>query len=393
YPANNAFIENIKSEATEQVVRLRNHPCIALWCGNNEVSEGWERWGWKDGLTQANRDSLQVAYDRIFLHLLPLIVSENTQSSYHHSSPLFGRGDVRSQLEGDMHDWGIWHDELPLEELGQRVPRFMSEFGIQSYPSFEVLQMMSAKGFSESDASVMRYQRHPRGFRLMRDYAERWYPGCSELDYRRYAIITQAVQAEGIVNAIIRQRVSQPYCSGTLFWQLNDIWPSFSWSALDFAQNEKLLFKLLQEAYAPQTIATWVENDSLKVFWLSDKVCDRDSAKLFLRLNPPGESIDFIPQDARFFENQPYSCQVQMGVKLIYSQSLEKLMDKNWRGELVDWTLDCALQINGSNDFVCARKFRLAPGSRKLIVPEVTEYPSNEKNSTLKMRRQIFRKL
>ena len=105
YPATSAFIENIKSEATEQVVRLRNPPCIALWCGNNEVSEGWERWGWQDGLTRVDRDSLQVAYDRIFLHLLPLIVSENSQSSYHHSSPLFGRGDERSRLLGDRHDW------------------------------------------------------------------------------------------------------------------------------------------------------------------------------------------------------------------------------------------------------------------------------------------------
>ncbi len=393
YPANNSFIENVSEEATEQVIRLRNHPCIALWCGNNEVAEGWDRWGWKEGLSVANIDSLSAAYDRIFLQVLPQIVAKYSGSSYHHSSPLFGRGDKRSLSEGDMHDWGIWHDELPLEDLGRRVPRFMSEYGVQSYPSVEVLQMMSERNFSENDASVMRHQRHPRGFKLMRDYAERWYPGCADWDFRKYSIVTQAVQAEGILNAILRHRVSQPFCSGTLFWQLNDVCPAFSWSALDYAKNEKLLFSLLQEAYAPQTIAAFAENDSLKVFWISDRICDRDSAQLFLRINRPGEALDEFPEDAHSFVIQPYSCQVQMGVKLLFAEPLRKFLDTSMREGLSDWTVDCALQINDQRDFACVRKFRLFPGSREMIVPDVLELSSSEKNASLKIRRQIFKRL
>ncbi|MFM7105943.1 MAG: glycoside hydrolase family 2 protein, partial [Flavobacteriales bacterium] len=204
YPGEKSFVANVRAEAIEQVKRLRNHPCMALWCGNNEVSEGWQRWGWKDGLSAASQDSLDVAYTKIFLDVLPDIVSNYSTISYHPSSPLFGRGDTLSQSEGDMHDWGVWHDELPLEELSQRIPRFMSEYGVQSFPSAEVLQMMSKLPLSESDSIAMNHQRHPRGFRLMRYYAKRWYPNVSDMDFLKYGYITQAVQAEGVINAINR---------------------------------------------------------------------------------------------------------------------------------------------------------------------------------------------
>lgn len=393
YPGDEAFVENIKREAMDQVIRLRNHPCIALWCGNNEVAEGWARWGWKDGLSELEQNALSKAYTRVFDEVLPEVVYTFSRTSYHHSSPLFGRGDIRSQSEGDMHDWGIWHDELPLEEFGKRVPRFMSEFGMQSFPSTEVLFMMSRNSFNENDSTFIRYQRHPRGFRLMRSYAERWYPGCSNLNYRDYSLVTQAVQAEGIINAIHHHRVHQPHCSGSLFWQLNDVWPSFSWSAIDFAKNEKLLFKMLQEAFAPQTLVAIVENDSLKIFWLSDRVCDHDSAHLYLRWNKPGELLDIIPRSINEFVDPSYPCSVQMGVKLLYAESINKELGVVDNVDLTDWTLDCAIQIKGQEDLQFVRKFRPMPGSRQMIIPDTKDYNLNGKDASLNHRKLIFKKL
>ena len=393
YPGENSFVANIRAEAEEQVIRLRNHPCMALWCGNNEVSEGWQRWGWKDGLTKAQVDSLDDAYSRIFLNVLPELVSKHSNISYHPSSPLFGRGDSLSQSVGDMHDWAIWHDELPMEELSKRIPRFMSEFGVQSFPSSEVMLMMSKDPFHESDSAFINHQRHPRGFRLMRDYANRWYPDVASLDYRKYGYITQAVQAEGIVNAINWHRIRQPYCMGTLFWQLNDVWPAFSWSALDYAQNEKILFKMLQEAYAPQTVVALLHQDSLRVYWVSDRPCDRDSALLYLRWNKPTEALDDIPDGPGDFDRPGLKCQLQSGVKLLYQASIVDIFGASNTEVLSDWTLDCALQVQGQDDLLLARKFRLVPGSKRFIVPDILEEATGGKRPENVIRRQVFRKL
>jgi beta-mannosidase len=48
YPGDDDFIKNVRQEAVDNVKRLRHHACVALWCGNNEVSEGWHNWGWRE---------------------------------------------------------------------------------------------------------------------------------------------------------------------------------------------------------------------------------------------------------------------------------------------------------------------------------------------------------
>ena len=50
YPGDKAFLDNVDFEALHQLKRLRNHPCIALYCGNNEVHNGLEDWGWQTAL-------------------------------------------------------------------------------------------------------------------------------------------------------------------------------------------------------------------------------------------------------------------------------------------------------------------------------------------------------
>jgi len=48
YPGDDAFMNNVREEVKYQIERLRNHPCIVLWCGNNEVEEAWKNWGWQN---------------------------------------------------------------------------------------------------------------------------------------------------------------------------------------------------------------------------------------------------------------------------------------------------------------------------------------------------------
>lgn len=271
YPADSLFVVNIIEEANEQTRRLRNHACMALWCGNNETSEGWERWGWQYGLSDKDRTRIKRAYDDVFLRTLAPIVKKNTGSRYWESSPRYGRGDPRSMKEGDCHYWGVWHDELPLETYSSTIPRFMSEFGIQSYPSMRVMKMICGGDAPDPNHPGLRtHQKHVRGFKLMKDYVRSWYPPVDEKDLRSYAQLTQAMQAEAICLGVEAQRRSAPRCMGSLYWQLNDVWPAFSWSSIDYAGVPKLLFTMVGESFAPKLISYEVKNNNLKVYFIND---------------------------------------------------------------------------------------------------------------------------
>ena len=252
YPGDEGYLANLKAEVTEQVQRLSHHPCMALWCGNNENSEGWERWGWQIGLSDKRKNQIQKAYNEVFLKLLPNTVSQYAQTPYWPSSPLWGRGDERSLKEGDCHYWGVWHDAENFEVLMTKIPRFMSEFGMQSYPNKNVLDEMCTKGeYHPKDPGIVQHQKHNRGFSLMHQYMQYWHPTGEGLNNEQYALLTQYVQAEGMTMGIEAQRRHMDKCGGTLFWQLNDVWPSFSWSAMDWHFQPKPFLTQLNYAYAP----------------------------------------------------------------------------------------------------------------------------------------------
>lgn len=50
YPGDSSFLNNVEREAIDNLKRLRNNACIAIWCGNNEIDEGWHNWGWQKQL-------------------------------------------------------------------------------------------------------------------------------------------------------------------------------------------------------------------------------------------------------------------------------------------------------------------------------------------------------
>lgn len=235
YPGSDAFIENVKQEAEQQVVRLRNHASLALWCGNNEVSEGWHNWGWQKQYQYSATDSSRIWNDylRLFENTLPGVVAQyDEQRQYWPSSPQYGWGRAQSLREGDSHYWGVWWGKQPFDVFNQKVGRFMSEYGFQGMPSaFLYTQIMEGQPASLQSAVVRHHQKHPVGFETIHEYLFRSYRVPSSFENYRY--ISQLVQGEGMRIAIEAHRRNQPYCMGSLYWQLNDCWPVTSWSSLD----------------------------------------------------------------------------------------------------------------------------------------------------------------
>ena len=269
YPGDKAFLENVKEEAKQQVKRLRNHPSIALWCGNNENSEGWKRWGWQTKRTEKEKNEIWKDYLAIFDSILPKTVKQFSETDYWETSPKYGRGNPKYKTEGDAHDWWIWHDAYPFEHLKNNVPRFMSEFGFQSFPSFEVMNFIN----QQEELTLMTpnwksHQKHSRGLKLIFDYMERDYK--VPVNDEDYLYVSQLLQAKGIVMGIEAHRRAKPTNMGTLFWQLNDCWPAISWSSIDYFGNWKALQYKAKKAFENVLISPTIRENYIDTHIIND---------------------------------------------------------------------------------------------------------------------------
>lgn len=269
YPGDESFLNTIQQEANDQVTRLRNHPSIALWCGNNENSEGWHRWGWQQGRSAAEKEEIWRNYLKVFDSILPATVSKLSTTSYWESSPKFGRGNPKYKTEGDAHDWWVWHDGYPFEHFISNTPRFMSEFGFQSFPSYDVINFINQKDSVAIHTPAMKsHQKHSRGFQLIEEYMSRDYPKPN--NDREYVYLSQLTQARGITMAIEAHRRARPYTMGTLYWQLNDCWPAISWSSIDYFGNWKALHFKAKRAFENNLITSEINKGMMRVFLIND---------------------------------------------------------------------------------------------------------------------------
>jgi beta-mannosidase len=269
YPGDIEFLANIEQEAEQQVKRLRNHASIALWCGNNESAEGWKRWGWQNNRSEKERENIWNDYLAIFDTILPNVVNKFSQTNYWETSPKYGRGNPKYKTEGDAHDWWVWHDGYPFEHFENNVPRFMSEFGFQSFPSFETINYINQTDTVNLKTAAMEsHQKHVRGSQLIAEYMKRDYniPANDE----DYVYISQLLQAKGIVMGIEAHRRDKPNNMGTLYWQLNDCWPAISWSSIDYFGNWKALQYKAKNAFENVLISSVLKGDTVQTFVIND---------------------------------------------------------------------------------------------------------------------------
>ena len=272
YPYDEAFMENARIEAEEQVKRLASHPSLALWCGGNEISEGYYNWGWQQSLNWSEEDdkAIKAGYDRLFEGILSQAVAQyDGTRPYWPSSPSKGWGRPESLTEGDVHYWGVWWGEQPYEVYREKVGRFNSEYGYQSYPDYSTLLKIAQGEELSKDAEVLAaHQKHARGKQLIDDFIKKYYPDSEPKDFEEYVHLSQLSQAYGMEVAIEAHRTAKPYNMGTLYWQLNDAWPVTSWSSIDYYGNPKVLQERLKTLYAPVLLS--IDRKDYGVFVTSD---------------------------------------------------------------------------------------------------------------------------
>ena len=295
YPYDETFLyKNVRMEAEEQVKRLASHPSLALWCGGNEISEGYYNWGWQKSLNWSEEDdkAIKAGYDALFESLLPQVVEKfDGTRPYWPSSPSKGWGRPESLTEGDVHYWGVWWGEQPYEMYREKVGRFNSEYGYQSYPDYQTLLKIAQGEALSKDAQVIAaHQKHVRGTRQIDDFIQRYYPDVQPKDFEEYVHLSQLSQAYGMEVAIEAHRTAKPYNMGTLYWQLNDAWPVTSWSSIDYYGNPKVFQERLKTLYAPVLLSldwkdygVFVTSDLMRSIdgMLSVTVCDLEDHPLF----------------------------------------------------------------------------------------------------------------
>ncbi|KAF2095313.1 glycoside hydrolase family 2 protein [Rhizodiscina lignyota] len=267
YPVNDFMMTTIRKEAEYNLRRLRHHSCIVLWCGNNEDHmfaelhhleydqndkdpENWLKTNW----------AARYYYDKMLKDICEDMVP---RVPYWNSSP-YGGAWSNDPTIGDIHSWNFWmadQPRLPYQDYETRTGRFVSEFGMKSYPAFRSIKQLI------TDPK----ERHPQSKTL-----DLWHcaPGdqrtialylidnqCHSTSLEDYVYATQLNQAEAMDFALRAFRrlwrgPGREECAGNLIWQLNDCFPSVSWSLADSFMRPKLAYYVTKRDYAPVIVGS-----------------------------------------------------------------------------------------------------------------------------------------
>lgn len=262
YPAYDAgFMANVAAEARDNVRRLRHHPCLALWCGNNELEQGLVRWDVEDWIPDAMPPKDYLA---LFDELLPAIVAgEDPSTPYWPSSghtPGEGRDNCWDDRAGDAHSWSVWFGGQPIEAQREWKFRFMSEFGFQSYPELKTVEAFTAPEDRGMVNWIMDYhQRSGPGNQTILKYALDWFREAS--GFEESLIISQLIQALCVQYAAEHARRIQGRMDGLMYWQINDLWPGATWSSVDVYGRWKALHYFARRFFSPVMVSLLEDHD------------------------------------------------------------------------------------------------------------------------------------
>jgi Beta-galactosidase/beta-glucuronidase len=299
YPSDTAFLANVQEEVIYNIKRLRNHASLAFWCGNNEVEEGLQHWGWQKEYPTEVMEAWFEGYDKTFRELLPGLVNEfDGTRSYIHGSPYDSNwGNPETFASSDVHDWGLWYGHLPFEGMAERLPRFASEFGFQSFPEMKTIRSFAPEDQWSLESGVMTvHQKASTGNTLIKKYMDMYYPEPG--NFEDFVYIGLVMQGNGMEESVEAMRRGRPYCMGALYWQINDDWPVVSWSSIDYYNNWKAQHYRMRDVLAPLALGVEFKEEKLNYYTMSDYLQDRNDLQLTV------QAIDFSTGKRKEFKEK-----------------------------------------------------------------------------------------
>lgn len=268
YPAHAEMLRSIKREAEENVKLLRHHPSIVIWAGNNEDYQYQESAGLTYDYDNKDADSwLATDFPARYIYekLLADVCAELVPGTYYHfGSPWGGGKPTNDPTVGDIHQWNVWHgSQEKYQNFDKLVGRFVSEFGMEAFPSVKTIDAYLPQGRDDPDRYPQsrtvdfhnKADGHERRLALYLVENMRYAPDPLE----QFVYGTQLMQGECLASAyrLWRRQWQGPgreYCGGALVWQTNDCWPATSWSVVDYYLRPKHAYYTVKRELAPLTV-------------------------------------------------------------------------------------------------------------------------------------------
>lgn len=251
YNLTEAFEETITAEFVDNIRRLRSHPSLALWCGNNEMEQFAGSGLWIKAMRQKSD------YIKMFQYIIPKVLKkEDPQAFYWPSSPSSG-GDFDEPGDpsrGDVHDWDVWHGLKPFTDYRNYLFSYVSEFGFQSFPCMETIASFTLPEDRNIFSYIMeKHQRNATANGRIVTYLSQNYLYPATLDKLVYA--SQLLQAQAMQYGVEHWRRNRGRCMGAVIWQLNDCWPVASWAGIDYFGRWKALQYYARRFFAPVLVS------------------------------------------------------------------------------------------------------------------------------------------
>ena len=251
YNLTDEFEENITAEFVDNVRRLRHHPSLALWCGNNEMELFVAVGNWVSSMRQ------KADYIKMYEYIIPKVLkAEDPQAFYWPASPSSGGSfdEPADPNRGDVHYWEVWHGLKPFTDYRNYHFRYVSEFGFQSFPCMETIESFTAPEDRNVFSYIMeKHQRNSSANGRIVSYLSQMYLYPQDLDRLVYA--SQLLQAQAMQYGVEHWRRHRGRCMGAVIWQLNDCWPVASWASIDYYGRWKALHYYAKRFFAPVLIS------------------------------------------------------------------------------------------------------------------------------------------
>lgn len=270
YPLGEAFNANSVAEIEDNVRRIRHHACLGLLCGNNEIEMFFE-----DGRI-ANTEENRSAYCGFFEERLPALVGELAPDTFYWPGSPSSGGDffeTNGENHGDGHYWDVWHGNKPFTAYRTTYYRYMSEFGFESMPDYRTTLSFTKPEDRNLFSYVMEmHQKNPAGNQKILTYLSETfrYPK----DLRSLGYVSQLMQAEAMRYGVEHWRRHRGRCMGALYWQLNDCWPTLSWSSIDYYGRWKALHYLAKRFFAPLLLSACESDTGLTLHVTNETLRD-----------------------------------------------------------------------------------------------------------------------
>jgi len=357
------YQESIQREFKENIQRLHNHPCIALWCGNNEIDLLWnlliKKYFGLELSKEASmlssllaylppagkvdpkvRDRVMKAYDDIFYKLIPDAIKKYDYNSHDYwpSSPMGGYREpmtVKIPQSGDAHYY-VAYVNKPFSNILETPSHFFSEHGFQSWPDKKVVYQFTAPDDRDKNSAVMRaHNKALIGNSVLDKYIKMYYK--LPKDFDSYIYVTQLVQDACMKLSFETHRRWMPYTMGSLYWQLNDVWPVASWASIDYQNNPKGLYYVVKKAFNPVVVVPSNFKNDFKVNVVSDrrdpfkakmemKILDFSGRQLWSKTVPvnmtANTSTEFYKTSTKELVNKMDTTQIVFSVKLMDGSKL-----------------------------------------------------------------------